>query len=231
MKPGLLPPGLDKFNWSTVVGVVSNARQFALQMDPPPAAYIPVSQSWPVAPLRASMTVLLRTAGDPARAAQGLRQMVAALDRDQPIGRITPMTGLVAESLQVPRFNTILLGLFAGLAFALAVVGIYGVVAWNVTQRTREFGIRQALGARSEDVLRLVIVQGMRVVLLGLLLGLVGSLAVARTLQSMLFAVSTFDPWTFGAVALGLATVALLACLVPARRATRVDPSTALRAE
>ncbi len=231
MKPGLLPPGFDNFHWSTVVGVVSNARQFALQIDPPPAAYIPVSQSWPVAQLRGSMTVLLRTESDPSRAAQGLRQMVSAIDRDQPIGRITPMTGLVAESLQGPRFNTILLGLFAGLAFALAIVGIYGVVAWNVTQRTREFGIRQALGARSEDVLRLVIVQGMRVVLLGLLVGLAGSLAVARTLQSMLFDVSTFDPLTFGAVALGLAAVALVACLVPARRATRVDPSTALRAE
>ncbi len=231
MKPGLLPPGFDNFHWSTVVGVVSNARQFALQMEPPPAAYIPVNQSWPVAPLRGSMTVLLRTESDPTRAAQGLRQMVAALDPDQPIGRITPMTDLVAESLQVPRFNTILLGLFAGLALALAVVGIYGVVAWNVAQRTREFGIRQALGARSEDVLRLVIVQGMRVVLLGLLVGLAGSLAVARTLQSMLFDVSTFDPLTFGVVALVLATVALVACLVPARRAMRVDPSTALRSE
>ena len=231
MKPGLLPPGLDTFHWSTVVGVVSNARQFALQMDPPPSAYIPVRQSWTAPTLRGAMTVLLRTEGDPARAAPGLRQMVAALDRDQPVGRVIPMTGLVGESLQVPRFNTILLGLFAALAFALAVVGIYGVVAWNVTQRTREIGIRQALGAKSEDVLRLVITQGMRMVLLGLLLGLVGSVGVGRALQSMLFDVGAFDPWTFALVSLGLAAVALLACLIPARRATRVDPVVALRSD
>jgi putative ABC transport system permease protein len=177
------------------------------------------------------MTVLLRTAGDPSRAAPELRRIVAAIDRDQPVGHLAPMTQLIGESLQVPRFNTILLALFAGIALALAVIGIYGVVAWNVTQRTREFGIRQALGANSDDVLRLVVSQGMRVVLLGLGLGLAGSLAVSRTLRNMLYDVSTFDPWTFGLVSALLALTALVACLLPARRATRVNPMVALRAE
>jgi putative ABC transport system permease protein len=231
LKPGMLPAGLDTFQWSTVVGVVADARQFALQADSPPTAYIPVAQSWTAPALRGSMIVLLRTEGDPYRTVPGLRHMVADLDHDQPIGRIGSMQALIGDSLQVPRFNTILLGLFAGVALALAVVGIYGVVAWNVTQRTREIGIRQALGAKSEDVVRLVVGQGMRAVLLGLGLGLAGSLVVARTLQSMLFEVSAFDPWTFALVAVLLALVAMLACLVPARRATKVDPMTALRAE
>jgi len=231
LKPGLLPPGLDRFHWSTVVGVVRDIRYFGPQSEPPPAAYLPVEQCWDMQRLRGSMTVMLRTAGDPTRVAQSLRQMVAAIDRDQPVGRIASMQMLMGESLRQPRFNTILLGLFAAIALTLAIVGIYGVVAWNVTQRTREFGIRQALGADRPAILRLVVRQGMRVVLLGLLLGLGGALAATRALQSMLFGVSAFDPWTFGLVAALLAGVALLACLIPARRATRITPMTALRAE
>jgi putative ABC transport system permease protein len=231
LRPGLLPPGLDTFQWSTVVGVVANARQFSLQNDASPAAYVPVEQSWTVPTLRGSMTVLLRIAGDPSHAAPDLRRTVAAIDRDQPVGRIATMETIIGESLRAPRFNAILLGLFAAIALALAIVGIYGVVAWNVTQRTRELGIRQALGASNDDVLRLVVGQGMRTVLFGLLLGLAGSLAVARTLQGMLFEVSAFDPYTFALAAGLLALAALLACILPARRATRVGPMVALRAE
>ncbi len=231
LKPGLLPPGLDKFQWSTVVGVVRDLRYFGLQSDPPPAAYLPVDQCWNVPGLRGSMSVLLRTDGDPTRAVGSMRQLVAAIDRDQPIARIATMQTLIAESLRQPRFNTILLGLFAAIALALAVIGIYGVVAWNVAQRTREFGIRQALGADRPAIIRLVLRQGLRTVLLGLLLGLAGSLAAARALQSMLFQISSFDPWTFGLVAVVLGLAAILACWLPARRATRVDPMVALRVE
>ena len=231
IKPGMLPPGLDKFQWTTVAGVVQSARHFGLQQEPPPAAYIPVDQSWDVPLLRNGMTLLLRTSGDPLQAASNARQMVASIDRDQPVGRIASMQMVIGDTLRASRFNTLLLGIFAALAAVLAVVGIYGVVAWNVTQRTREMGIRQALGATRNDVLRLVISQGMRIVLLGLGVGLAASLAVTRTLQSLLFETSAFDPWTFLAVSGLLAAVALLACFLPARRATRIEPVTALRAE
>ena len=231
IKPGMLPPGLDKFQWTTVVGVVQNARHFGLQQEPPPAAYIPAEQSWDVPMFRNGMTLLLRTAGDPLLAAGNARLALAGLDRDQPIGRIASMQMVIGETLRASRFNSLLLGIFAAIALVLAIVGIYGVVAWNVTQRTREMGIRQALGATRQDVLRLVIVQGMRIVLLGVVVGLAASLAVTRTLQSLLFEVSAFDVGTFVGVSVLLATVALLACLVPARRATKISPMTALRSE
>jgi len=231
IKPGMLPPGLEKFQWTTVVGVVQSARHFGLQQEPPPAAYIPVEQSWDLPLFRNSMTLLLRTAGDPLQAASNARQVVASIDRDQPIGRIASMQMVIGETLRPARFNTLLLGIFAALAFVLAVVGIYGVVAWNVTQRTRELGIRQALGATRQDVLRLVVGQGMRIVLLGVAIGLVASLSVTRLMQSLLFEVSAFDATTFTVVSALLAAVALLACLLPARRATKVDPMVALRAE
>jgi putative ABC transport system permease protein len=231
IKPGMLPPGLDRFQWTVVVGVVQSARHFGVQQEAPPSAYIPVDQSWNSPLLRNSMTLLLRTAGDPLQTAGKARQAVASIDRDQPIGRIASMEMVIGETLRPSRFNTLLLGIFAAIALVLAVVGIYGVVAWNVTQRTREVGIRQALGASRGDVLRLVIGQGMRIVLLGLVIGLAASLAVTRTLQSLLFEISAFDVSTFLVVSGLLATVALLACWIPARRATRVDPVIALRAE
>lgn len=229
--PGLLPPGLDKFQWATVVGVVQSARHFGLQSEPPPEAYIPVDQSWEAPLLRLGMVVLLRTEGDPLRAAGPARAAVTALDRDQPIGRINSMELVIGETLRPARFSMLLLGIFAALALSLALVGIYGVVAWNVAQRTRELGIRSALGATQQDNVRLVIGQGMRVVLLGLLVGLGGSLALTRTMQNLLFETSPFDPWTFALVAALLSAVALLACVLPALRATRVSPLVALRAE
>ncbi|HVU22547.1 MAG TPA: ABC transporter permease [Opitutus sp.] len=229
--PGLLPPGLDKFQWATVIGVVSDVRYFGQQNDPPPAAYIPVRQAWDYPPLRRSMVLLIRTHHDALAVVPSLRAVVQSLDPDLPLGRVASMDMLMADTLQGTRFNVILLGLFAGVALALAVVGIYGVVAWNVAQRTREIGIRQALGANRRDVLRFVIAQGMRSVLLGLAVGLGLSLGVARILQRLLFETSAFDATTYLAVSALLAAVALVACLIPARRATRVDPITALRAE
>lgn len=229
--PGMLPPGFDTFQWATVIGVVRSTRRFGLQEEPLPAAYIPVSQGWDFLPMRSAMTLLVRTDGDPLQIVPVLREAMATIDRDQPIGRITTMEMLIQNALQQPRFNTMLLGLFASVALTLAVVGIYGVVAWNVAQRTKEMGIRLALGAPPAGVVRLVVVQAMRVVALGLGLGLLASLAVARAMQNLLYNMSAFDPWTFLLVAVVLAGAALAACLLPARRATEVDPLTALRSE
>jgi putative ABC transport system permease protein len=231
IKPGMLPPGLDKFQWTTVVGVVQSARHFGLQSDPPAACYLPVRQSWNYPPVRRGMFLLVRTRGEPLNAVPDLRALLRSLDPNLPVERISTMETIIGDSLQSNRFNTELLGLFAAIALVLAAVGIYGVVAWNVVQRTREIGIRSALGATRRDVLRLVVGQAMRVVGLGVLLGLGASLAVTRLMQSLLFQTSAFDLVTFAGVSGLLAAVALLACWLPARRATRVDPMLALRAE
>jgi putative ABC transport system permease protein len=222
---------LDKFQWATVVGVVHNARYFGPQNDPPAAAYIPVRQSWDYPQMRRFMLLLVRTSDRPLEVVPSLRGIVKSLDPDLPLGRVATTDMLVGEVLQGTRFNTVLLGLFAGVALALAAVGIYGVVSWNVTQRTKEIGIRQALGADRVNVLRLVIGQSMRVVGLGLLIGIAASLALARLLQNQLFEISAFDPVTFLVVVGLLSAAALLACWIPARRATKVDPMVALRAE
>jgi putative ABC transport system permease protein len=231
IKPGMLPAGFDKFQWATVIGVVQDARHFGLDSEPPAAAYIPVRQSWNYPLMRRFMILLVRTTGEPLDAVPALRGLLRSLDQDLPVERISTMNIVIGDSLQSTRFNVVLLGLFAAIALALATVGIYGVVAWNVTQRTREIGIRSALGATRQDVLRLVVGQGMKVVLLGVALGLAGSFAASRALQGLLFETSVFDGWTFATVSLLLAAVALLACWLPARRAANVDPMVALRAE
>jgi putative ABC transport system permease protein len=229
--PGMLPSGFDKFQWATVVGVVGNVRYFGQQNDAPPAAYIPVRQSWEYPQMRRFMILLVRTEGPPLDLVPVLREVVKSLDPDLPLGRITTASLAASDVLQGTRFNTILLALFAGVALAMAVVGIYGVVSWNVTQRTKEIGIRQALGADRTSVLRLVIAQSMRVVVLGLVLGLAASLALARVLRAQLYEISVFDPVTLAGVVVLLASAALVACWLPARRATKVDPVQALRAE
>jgi len=231
IKPGMLPPGLDHFNWATVVGVVASARHFGLQGEAPAACYIPVRQSWNYPQMRRAMFLLVRTRGEPLDSVPNLRALLRVLDPNLPVERISTMESIIGDSLQSNRFNTVLLGLFAAIALVLAAVGIYGVVAWNVVQRTREIGIRSALGATRRDVLRLVVGQAMRVVGLGVLLGLGASLAVTRLIQGLLFETSAFDFWTFAGVSGLLAVVALVACWLPARRATRVDPMVALRAD
>ncbi len=231
IKPGMLPAGFDKFQWATVVGVVRSLRYFGQQNDPTPAAYIPVRQGWDYPQMRRSMLLLVRTKGDALDAVPALRAVIRSLDPDLPVGRIATVDMLIGDSLQGIRFNTVLLGLFGAVALALAAVGIYGVVAWNVTQRTREIGIRLALGADRRGVLRMIVRQSMRVVAIGLLLGLAGALALVRVMQSQLFSISAFDPLTYLAVVAVLGTAALLACWLPARRATKVDPMVALRAE
>jgi putative ABC transport system permease protein len=231
LKPGVLPPELSRFQWATVVGVVESVRHFGPGNDPVPAVYSPVRQGWDFPLLHRNGFLLVRTKGEALDAVPMVRDVLRAVDRDLPVERITTMDRTLRDLLRGSRFNVLLLGLFAATALALAAVGIYGVVAWNVTQRTREIGVRLALGADRGDVLRLVILQSMRIVGLGLLLGLAGALATTRLLQSQLSNVSAFDPWTFTAVVLVLGTSALLACWLPARRAARVDPIVALRTE
>jgi putative ABC transport system permease protein len=231
IKPGMLPPGLDHFEWATVVGLVADVRQFGVEAQPPPAAYIPIAQAWDVAPMRRSMSLLLRTEGDPMAVASAAREMLWSIDRNQPIERITSMQAVMHGALGQSRFNTVLLGTFAGLALLLSAIGIYGIVAWHVAQRVRELGIRMALGATRAAVLRMVIAQGMRVVLLGAGIGLLGAIVATRLLDRVLVEVTVADIAVFIVVPLVLLAVALLACWLPARRAAGLDPLRALRAE
>jgi putative ABC transport system permease protein len=210
-----------------VVGVVGATRRYNMSDDPFPRVYLPYRQeNW------GSMTLVVRTqAGDPANLAPAVRRELAAIDKDQPIHSFRLMEASVAEWLTPQRFSTLLLAAFAGLAATLAAVGIYGVMSYAVTQRTHEIGIRMALGAGRGHVLRMVVGQGMLLALAGLGLGLLGALALTRLMSSLLYEVSATDPLAFAAAASLLAAIALLACLVPARRATKVDPMVALRYE
>ncbi|MCW5969949.1 MAG: ABC transporter permease [Blastocatellales bacterium] len=212
--------------WRTVVGVVGDTRHRALQ-DVRFDLYIPFEQ-WPMALVN---HFAVRTTTDPLAALPTVRNEAAALDPAQAITRVSTMDQLVATNLAQPRFSAILLNWLSGLALLLAGVGIYGVLAYSVAQRTGEFGVRAALGAQSRDVLKLVIGQGMKLVIIGLAIGLAASLALTRTIKTLLFGVSATDPATFAAIALLLTLAALPACFVPARRATKVDPIVALRSE
>jgi len=160
-----------------------------------------------------------------------VRKEVQAIDPDQPIAAVKPMTDWVASSVAAPRYRTMLLALFAALAMILAATGIYGVMSYSVAQRTHEIGVRMALGARRADVLKLVVRQGMLLTIAGVIVGLLGAFALTRVMSSLLFGVTTKDPITFAAVAGLLIAVAFIACFVPARRATKVDPLVALRYE
>jgi putative ABC transport system permease protein len=173
----------------------------------------------------------VRAAGDPLALVAPVQQAVWAEAKDQPLEYIATMERIVAVATAETRFYSWMLGVFALLALTLGAMGIYGVMSYSVAQRTHELGVRLALGAQSGDVLRLVVRQGMRLTLLGLVLGLAASLAVTRLLAGLLFGVSATDPLTFVSIAVLLALVALAACWIPARRATKVDPLVALRSE
>jgi len=214
--------------WLTVVGVVGDIRQDTLAGDPLPMIYVPARQEWRGFFL-GSMAFLARTSGDPALMASALRAEVRALDPELPVQRIERLDDLLSGSLAQPRFRTAVLLTFALLALVLALVGIYGVAAYEVTRRTPEIGIRRTLGAQTSSVLRLVFGRSLGLVLAGLAAGVPGALALTRVLQGFLFAVSPADLATFLAVMLAVMVAALLASAVPARRATRVDPAVALR--
>jgi ABC-type antimicrobial peptide transport system permease subunit len=177
------------------------------------------------------INLLTRTDVDPLSLASAVRGHVAALNKDQAVFNIRTMEQILAQSVAARRFSMMLLTIFAVVALALASVGLYGMMSYAVAQRTREIGVRVALGAQSGNVLRLVIGQGLKLTLAGVVVGLVASLALTRAIKALLFGVSATDPATFGVIAVLLTAVALLACWIPARRATRVDPMVALRCE
>jgi putative ABC transport system permease protein len=212
--------------WWTVVGVVGNVAQEGVTARPYAQFYRPLAQS-----PRRGIFVVARTTSDPMSIASAARGALEAVDPELPLTSLMTMEERIGENLLRPRVNTLLLAVFAGIALALAAIGSYGVISYAVAQRTREIGIRMALGATAGDVKRLVVRQGMTPALLGVALGAVGALAATRLMSSLLYGVTATDPLTFLVVALFLGGIALLASYVPARRATRVEPVTALRQE
>ena len=216
----------QRFTSFEIVGVVRNVKSSGLNAETDPAYYLPASQ----APLQ-DMTILVRTSGDPVAVVPSLRQAVWSIDPNQPIATVKTMEQIVSDSMAQPRLNMAVMALFGGLALILAAVGLYGLLSYSVTQRTKEMGIRMALGAQVNDVLGLVVKQGMALALVGEAIGLAGAFALTRLMRGLLFGVTPTDATTFIAVAGVLTTIALLACYLPARRATKVDPLNALRYE
>jgi putative ABC transport system permease protein len=214
--------------WRTlqVVGVVGRLRHEALDRDARAEVFMPLSQT----PF-GSMTFVVRTAGDASALIPELRARIWDVDRALPIYDASTVSALVAETLAARRFVTNLLGVLAALAFLLATLGIYGMLVFSTTQRTREIGIRMAVGGKDRDILSLVLGESARLIAAGVFLGLLGSLAAARLLAALLYSTSPTDPLTLGVTTSLLASVALFACYVPARRATRIDPLNALRAQ
>ena len=213
-------------DWIEIVGIVGQVRHKGLDAEPQPEMFVSYRQLQ-----YGSMTVVLRAAGNPLALVEPFKRAVFGLDPLQPIANLDTVQELIAGSLAQRRFHAILFLVFAGLALTLAGIGIYGVISYSVSQRTREIGVRMALGARERDVLREVVGTGLRLTALGIAIGLGGALLVTRGLQGLLYGVSPADPLTFVAVPVALLLVAAAACIVPARRASRVDPMVALRSE
>jgi putative ABC transport system permease protein len=230
----LLPPEAqtpeNRFIRRTVVGVVADVKGSSLEQSGRAEVCVPYHQyrreGW-----SNGLMLAVRSSTGSENLLSGIREQVIALDADQPVTNVATMDERLSKSLAQARFSMLLLGLFAGVALLLAGVGIYGVMSYVVTQRTHEVGIRMALGAQASDVLRLVVGQGMKVALIGIGIGLIAAVALTRVMRTLLFGVSTTDPLTFTIIPLLLAAVALGACFIPARRATKVDPMVALRYE
>jgi putative ABC transport system permease protein len=232
--PGRLNPGQvaepDRWTnvslWTEIVGVVADVKSLSLDAQVEANIYVPYWQ-WPMQ----TPTLVVRTVGNPANFAAALYSEVKALNKNLPRPKVQTMNERLADVVAQPRFQTLLLGLFGLVALILVSAGIYGVVSYSVAQRTHEIGVRMAFGAERRDILRLVIGQGMKLAILGMAIGLAGALALMQLLKNLLFGVSATDPVTFIAISLLLTLVTLLACYLPARRATRVDPMVALRYE
>jgi len=210
-----------------IVGVVGNVRHVGLDVAPRPEVYLAFGQAhWP------SVFMVVRSkTWDPLALTMAAQNAVSAVRNDIPLANLRTMQDVIASSVQRRRFAMLLLSIFAGLAMLLAAIGLYGVMSYTVSQRTHEIGIRMALGAEKEDVLKLIVGQGMQLVATGVLLGIIAAVALTRLMSNLLFAVSARDPLVFGFIAVLLATIALMAAYVPARRAARVDPIVALRYE
>jgi putative ABC transport system permease protein len=216
---------LERAPWMEIVGIIQDVKH-ELNLPVTPDYYLPHAQD----PWNA-MVLVARTSVEPHSIAASIRQQVLAMDKDQPVFDVRTMNEVRAISVAVYSFGSATMGIFAVVALVLAAIGIYGVMAFAVTQRTQEIGIRMALGARASDVLKMVVKTGMSLATIGVLAGLVGAFAITRLMASLLFGVSPTDAVTFALVAAGLLLVALLACYIPARRATKVDPLVALRYE
>ena len=216
----------DKPFWAEIVGVVGNVRYDSLIDESPPAVYFPHSDL-----TYSFMTLVIRTDGDPAAIAPAVQREIRSLDPNQPVSDVRTMNQVMSEWVSRSRFNTLLLGLFAGLATLLSAVGIFGVMNYSVALRTRELGLRLAIGAQPRQVLLLVLRQGLLLTVFGVVLGLVAAFALTRLLSGLLFGVEAVDVSTFTTISLLLVTVSLLACYLPARRAMRIDPLQALRYE
>jgi predicted permease len=212
--------------WREVVGIVKSARPTGLDREPGPEVYVPLE----LAPMPVGM-LFVRSPLPKADIAQSIRQAVAEVDRNHPVYNIISMEDLLYDSVSTRRFTMSMLGGFSALALILAMMGVYGVLSYAVAQRTPEIGIRIALGAQGRDVLRMILAQGLKPVVIGSVAGLIASLALGRVLSGLLYGVTATDPATFTVVVLLLLFAALLACYLPARRATKVDPMVALREE
>jgi putative ABC transport system permease protein len=221
------PGGKDsKEEWHTVVGVVGDVDYTGVDDDPGYQVYFSYLQH----PTSGTF-FMIRTAGDPANMIGAARREIASIDSERPIARIKTGQELISDAIAEPRFNTFLLSIFASVALILAITGIYGVISYSVSQRTHEIGIRMALGAKRGDIIRQVLWSAARLVLIGVGLGLGAAFALTRTMQTLLFDVAVTDKTTYIVAAVILTLVAVLACLIPARRASRVDPMIALRYE
>jgi putative ABC transport system permease protein len=224
VKPG---SSASEYPWLTIVGVAKDVRQMDLIAAPKPQIYMSYMQFAFFPP----QDLVVKTQVDPQSLAPMVRRTVWDIDKDQPVSNIRTMEEIFADSIARQRFSMLLLAIFAILALVLASVGIYGVMSYSVAQRTREIGIRMALGARRGDVLKLVVGQGLKLVLIGVAIGLAASFILTRVMSSLLFGVSATDPITFFVISLVLTSVAVLASYIPARRAVSVDPMVALRYE
>jgi putative ABC transport system permease protein len=210
----------------TIVGVVENVKYTGIGSPTDGVVYRPFAQQ----PFRLAV-LIARTTDDPARIAGQMRAVIRSYDSAISLGAVQPLTTWVSDSVAQPRFRTILLSSIAGITLILAIVGLYGVIAYSTSQRTSEIGVRIAIGAQRADVIRLVLVEGARLAIAGIVLGLAGSYWATRLLSSFLYQVTATDPGAFAAAAIALFLVALLATYLPARKAARIDPTTALRAE
>jgi putative ABC transport system permease protein len=212
--------------WMLIAGVVKDVKSDGLDAESTPEMYMPYSQN-----VSSGMTLVVRTLSNPSNSVAAVREQVQSIDKDQPVYDIRTLAQLLGEAVAQRRLNMLLLGAFALIALLLATSGIFGLMTYMVTQRTREIGIRMALGAQKSDILKLIFGRGMSLTMIGLGVGLAAAFALTRLMSSLLFGVSATDPLTFLSVASLLAIVALIACYIPARRAMKVDPLIALRYE
>lgn len=224
-----IAPAGSKFPMATIVGIAADVKRLSLRESPPPEMYVPYTQK--IWPSLLTMNVVLRTTQAPSSVTAGARAAIRSVDPDLPLADVKPLTDIVADSTAAPRFTVLLLGTFGGLAVLLAMLGMYGVVTYSVSQRVQEIGVRMTLGAQRRDVLRLVLGQGVRLAGLGIIAGLAVSFGATRLMSSFLYGIGAADPLTFGSVAFLLTLIVLVACYLPARRAMRIDPMVALRHE